>query len=151
MGKNIKIERFLFLLFLASVFSSCIAIPLTSDHGEEIDKVRKQLVVGSTTRGEVISIMGEPDVTRDRFIIYLRKEYSGGVAWAILIPTVPPSGVASQEYMDLYFEFDNYETLIEFRADKYDRFLRQLKDDESTPKEDAQKMDDCEPGLETCD
>ena len=146
-----KIKILSFLILLISIFSSCIAIPLTSDHGEEIDKVRKQLAVGSTTRGEVISIMGEPDVTNDRFIMYLRKEYSGGVVWGLLLPPPTPTGFAGQEYMDLYFGFDNYGTLIEFRADKYDRFFRTLKDDESATKEDTQKIDDCDPGLETCD
>ncbi len=117
-------KRILFLLIIISLAPACLMIPLTSDHAEEIDKVQKQMVIGSTTKGEILSIMGHPDVSRKRYILYRNKEYSGGVAWAILIPpSGGASGVAGQVYMDLYFEFDNHEVLVDFRADKYDRRL----------------------------
>lgn len=119
-------KRILILFLIANLSPGCLMIPLTSDHGEEIDKVQKQMVIGTTTKGEILSIMGHPDVSRKRYILYRNKEYSGGMAWAILIPKTPPSGVAGQVYMDLYFEFDNYGVLVEFRSDKYDARLNNV-------------------------
>ncbi len=55
-------------------------------------------------------------------------------------------GTFGEVYMDLYFEFDNYGTLIEFRADKYDKFLRSVKGGEDTPKTEEA----CDPGVESC-
>lgn len=116
-------KRILFLLIIISLAPACLIIPLSSDHGEEIDKVQKQIVIGSTTKNEVIAILGPPDVTRERFILYKHKEYDGG-AYLIIGNT---GGTVGQEFMDLYFEFDNHGVLVDFRTDKYDRFLRSVK------------------------
>ena len=124
-------NRITFLLIIISMTLGCLIIPLSSDHGDEIDKVQSQIAVGLTTREDVISILSEPDVTRDRFILYKRKEISGGAFLMIL----EAGGTFGEVYMDLYFEFDNYGTLIEFRADKYDKFLRSVKGGEDTPED----------------
>jgi len=143
-------KRILFLLVFISVAPGCLIIPLSSDHGEEIDKVQSQIKMGFTTREEVISILGPPNVTRDRFILYRQKEYSGGAFLGILLPSpaaaAAASGVAGQVFMDLYFEFDNYGVLVDFRTDKYDRYLRSVKDDEDTSKTEEA----CDPGIESC-
>ena len=142
-------QRILILIIIVNFTSGCpFFFPLTSDHGEEIDKVQSQIVVGLTTREEVISILGKPDVTRDRFILYRHKEYSGGVVVGYIVPGTSGGMVRTvgQEYMDLYFEFDNYGVLTDFRVDKYDKSLRSIKDDEDTSKmEEA-----CDPGMESC-
>lgn len=113
-------KRLLILFLIATLAPACLMIPLSSDHGEEIEKVQKQIAIGSTTKEEVISILGPPDVTRERFILYKNKEYSGGALWMIILPPSGAGGTAGQVYMDLYFEFDNYGVLIDFRSDKYD-------------------------------
>ena len=136
-------KRILILFIIVSLTPGCLIFPLPSDHGEEIDKVQSQIVLGSTTREDVISILGEPDFTRDRFILYRHKDYSGGAVVGILIPPSGVGGVVGQRFMDLYFEFDNYGVLTDFRVDKYDKSFRSVKDDEDTQK-------DCDPGMESC-
>jgi len=127
------VKRILILFLLANLTSGCpVFIPLSSDHREEIDKVQGQIAIGSTTKEEVISILGPPDVTRDRFILYRHKEYSGGaiVGFIVPLPIVGGAGggVAGQVFMDLYFEFDDYGVLIDFRTDKYDESLRSVEE-----------------------
>jgi len=79
-------KRILFLLIIISLTSGCpIFIPLPSDHFDEINKVQKQIAVGKTTREDVISILGKPDVKRDRFILYKNKEYRGGAIVGIYL------------------------------------------------------------------
>jgi len=117
-------KRIAFLLIIISVAPGCLffALPLPAEHGQEIDKVQSQIVVGKTTREDVISILGEPDVTRDRFIFYQKKIYNGG--WFVVAlggATGGGAGIAGQEFMDLYFEFDSYGVLTDYRVDKYDK------------------------------
>ena len=135
-------NRITFLLIIISLTLGCLIIPLSSDHGDEIDKVQSQIAVGLTTREDVISILGEPDVTRDRFILYKRKEISGGAFLMIL----EAGGTFGEVYMDLYFEFDNYGVLIDFRTDKDGEGWRIIKGDEDTPKTEEA----CDPGVESC-
>jgi outer membrane protein assembly factor BamE (lipoprotein component of BamABCDE complex) len=114
----------LFLLFLiVSSTYGCLIFPLSSDHGGEIDEAQKRIVVGSSTREEVIAILGEPDVSKDRFILYVKRESYGGVGVVIWSPSGSYAGPHGQEYMDLYFEFDNYGVLVDFNSKKYDRGL----------------------------
>jgi len=148
-------KRILFLLIIISL-TSCIPyiIPALSEHGQEIDCLRSQIAVGLTTREDVISILGQPDVTRDRFIIYKNKEYDGGINYGILF-SAPGGSVSGQVFMDLYFEFDIYGVLTEYRVDKYDKSLRSVKDDEDTSKmEDPchpeMEMEACDPGVDSC-
>jgi len=112
------LKRILFLLIIISLTPGCLIIPLPSDHGEEIDKVLKQIAIGKTTREEVISILGRPTVTTDRYISYFKKEYDGGVGVMVFIPPIG-GWEAGQVFMDLYFEFDNYGVLVDFRMGKY--------------------------------
>ena len=111
-------KRILILFLIVTLTPGCLIIPLSSDHGDEIDKVQSQIAIGSTTKEEVIAILGPPDITRDRFILYKHKEYGGG---ALVLTFIPPDkgGVVGQGFMDLYFEFDNYGVLVDFRTDKY--------------------------------
>jgi len=144
------LKRILFLLIIISLTPSCIIIPLSADHRQEIDCVQSQIAVGKTTREDVISILGPPDVTRDRFILYKQKEYDGGVFFGI-----GKGSVGGQRFMDLYFEFDNHGVLVDFRTDKYDRDIRSVKDDDDTSKmEDPchpeKGMEACDPGVESC-
>jgi len=112
-------KRILFLLIIVILTPGCLILPLHDEHREAIDKVQKQIAIGKTTRQDVISILGEPDVTRDRFIFYKNKIYDGGRFYLIVIPTEGAAGTSGQEYMDLYFEFDNDGVLTDFRVDKY--------------------------------
>ena len=86
----------------------------------KIDRLLPNVSAGTTTRSEIISILGKPDLERDRYFIYLRRLYC--TDW--VFKSCPP---ANQAIMDLYFEFDNYGTLTDYRADKYDYFLRPVK------------------------
>ena len=142
-------KRILFLLIIISLTSGCpIYIPLSADHRQEIDCVQSQIAVGKTTREDVISKLGEPDVKRDRFILYKNKEYSGGayVGLVYFVGLGVSGSKVGQVFIDLYFEFDKYGVLTEYRVDKYDKSLRSVKDDEDTSKmEEA-----CDPGVESC-
>jgi len=116
------LKRILILFIIVNLTYGCLYIPLPAYHGQEIDKVNSQVAVGVTTRGDVISILGQPDVTRDRFIFYKHKMSNGG--WFVMV--FAPSGgakIAGEVFMDLYFEFDSYGVLTDYRVDKYDEFL----------------------------
>jgi outer membrane protein assembly factor BamE (lipoprotein component of BamABCDE complex) len=117
-------KRLLLLCLIVSSTYGCLIFPLPSNHGGEIDEAQKRIVVGSSTREEVIAILGEPDVSKDRFILYVKREYYGGVG-VVIVPLSGGSyaGAHGQEYMDLYFEFDNYGVLVDFNSKKYDRGL----------------------------
>jgi len=139
-------KRILFLLVFISVAPGCLffALPLPAEHGQEIDKVQSQIVVGKTTREDVISILGEPDVTEDRSISYFNKVYNGG--WFVL--SLPGRGarIKGQEFMDLYFEFDNYGVLTDCGTHKFEKSWIYVKDDEDTSKmEEARDQ-----GKESC-
>jgi hypothetical protein len=122
MGIKINFKGILFSILVLSIFPSCVLFPLPSDHGDEIEKVKKNIKIGSTTREEIISNLGKPDISKNRYILYLRKNSYGGVYWGAAGFFIGGgSGKFGQEFMDLYFEFDNYGVLVEFRTDKYDR------------------------------
>ena len=116
MGTNMKIIKILVLMtvFLSLTFS-CIVAPSPWRGATEI--LQSRIVVGSTSREEVIAIYGKPDVTRERWILYTSRAYDSGVV---------PIGCGQSylhrefsEYMDLFFEFDNNDTLTIYRVDKY--------------------------------
>jgi len=67
------LKRLLILFLIVNLTPGCLAIPLSSEHGEEIDNVQSQIVIGSTTREEVIAILGEPDVTREEVLKRMEK------------------------------------------------------------------------------
>jgi hypothetical protein len=112
----------LFLLFLiVSSTYGCLIYPLPSDHGDEIEEVQKKIKIGSTTREEIISILGKPDVSKDRYILYLRKNtYGGWFYWGVSFSGASSQTGVGKEFMDLYFEFDKFGVLVELRTDKYD-------------------------------
>jgi len=141
-------KRILFLLVFISVAPGCLffALPLPAEHGQEIDKVQSQIVVGKTTREDVISILGEPDVTEDRSISYNSKVYSGG--WFVMSGSGAGgySGIYGQVLMNFYFEFDNYGVLTDCGTNKYYPGGKAVKDDEDTSKmEEARDQ-----GKESC-
>jgi hypothetical protein len=121
MGIKVNFKGILFSILVLSIFPSCILFPLPSDHGDEIEKVQKKIKIGSTKREEIISILGKPDVSKDRYILYLRKNTYGGVFfWGVGLFGVSSQTGVGKEFMDLYFEFDNFGVLVELRTDKYD-------------------------------
>ena len=106
-------KRIVFLLIILILIPSCI--PLWSTHKASINKLQSQVAIGSTTREEVILILGEPDLARDRYIIYLEREYEGGYANLLSCR----NRTLNREFMDLYFEFDKNGILTNYRMDKY--------------------------------
>lgn len=127
--KRVISHLFLLSLLLSSAYA-CLGFitPLPSDHGREIDEVQHKIQIGSTTRVEIISILGKPDVSKNRFIFYSNKESVGGVLFVLISYAGGGANVYGQEFMDLYFEFDNYGVLVEFRTDKYDKLGSSLKE-----------------------
>jgi len=79
--------------------------------------------VGSTTKDEVISIFGEPDVKLKRSILYVQR-VKGRTTRIILGYILPPGGADwvyrnPGKWMDLSFEFDEHGILTEYRLKKY--------------------------------
>jgi len=109
-------KRIVLLLIFLNLVPSCI--PLWSTHGASISKLQSQVAMGSTTREEIIAILGEPDLARDRYIIYLEREYEGG--WKPLLGQIGVgfAPVVGRKYMDLFFEFDNDGILTNYRSDR---------------------------------
>lgn len=136
-------KRIVFLLIFLNLLPSCI--PLWSTHGAAIDKLQSQVAIGSTTREEVISILGKPDLARERYIIYLKREYDGGY---LVYPVGCPGHVnVANDDMDIFFEFDKQGILTNYRMDKYvDLWDKKIKDD----KGDSKVEEDCDPGTESC-
>jgi hypothetical protein len=154
-GINMKYTRTIILLAIMSLSSSCIILPDPDIHKEQINQLQSQIAVGSTTREEIISLLGKPDVTRDRWVMYKRRIYEGGVLVALYGKGTVGVYAPGKELMDLYFEFDNYGTLTEFRTDKYDVRLRSDKDNWDPSKWDDRFIGDsieeiCDPGIESC-
>jgi hypothetical protein len=148
---GLAMKRIVFLLLIVILTPGCLILPMGGgEHGQEIACVRSQIAVGLTTRETVISILGEPDVKRDRFILYKNKEYDGG----FFVWFGSHGGTRGQVFMDLYFEFDNHGVLTDFRTDKYDFSWKSVKDDEDTSKiEDPchpEPEEACDPGVESC-
>jgi hypothetical protein len=115
-GNNMKYARILILLAIISIISNCIILPEYSPDKASINKLQSEIAVGVTSKEEVISILGEPDVTRDRFILYLAREYEGGWLFAAWRAGARHYG---KEFMDLYFVFDNRDVLTKYRPIKY--------------------------------
>jgi hypothetical protein len=111
--------RILILLVIWNLLPSCF--PLPSAHRAEIDKLLPQISIGKSNRNEIISILGKPDLERDKYIIYLRREYDAGL-FSVVFKLSGPL-VTGKEYMDLYFHFDNYGTLKDYRVFHYNHGL----------------------------
>jgi hypothetical protein len=116
MGTNMKIIKILVLMtvFLSLTFS-CVVAPSPWRGATEI--LQNRIAVGSTSREEVIAIYGKPDVTRERWVLYTSRAYDSGVEFV----GCPQEFIhrRGSEYMDLFFEFDNNDTLTNYRVDKY--------------------------------
>jgi hypothetical protein len=138
--------RILILIAIWNLLPSCI--PLPSAHRAEIKSLEREIVVGSTTKKEIVSILGKPDLERKRYILYLRREYSAGAypLSALIYFNFSHLMIQGEEYMDFYFVFDEDETLTDYRMDKYGDSLLTIKDDKDTPK--IEKA--CDPGMESC-
>ena len=139
--------RILILVAIWNMLPSCI--PLPSAHRAELDKLQSHAEVGTTTKEEIVSILGKPDLERERYILYLRREYAAGAypLSALIMFNFSHLMIQGEEYMDLYFVFDEDETLTDYRMDKYGDSLLTIKDDKDTPK--IEKA--CDPGIESCD
>jgi hypothetical protein len=125
-----KYARILILLVIWNLLSSCFLppLPMSSVHTAKIDKINNYLTKGVATKIEIISILGKPDLARDKYIIYLRKEYDAGTLY---FTTTSGRPVVGEEYMDLYFVFDDSGILIDYEIYKYDERLRPIKDDDA--------------------
>lgn len=133
-------KRLLILILILNLLPACLPFQLPSEHGEAIDKLPSQIVIGSTTKEEIIKILGQPEYTRDRFILY-KKKYSRVMIVLLPFPIYKESRV--RRFMDLYFRFDDYGVLTDYRTDKYDQHLRALKEYPKT-------REPCDSGMESC-
>jgi hypothetical protein len=106
-------KRILFLWLVLIWLAGCIIFPVTGDVSS--DDLQTKLIVGVTTKSEVISMLGKPDLERESYIYYLGKQYGTGIFGIIFT-------FASYDasYIDVYFEFDNYEILSDIRCDGID-------------------------------
>lgn len=128
-----KIIKILLLILILFLGSGCpIIIPMFSEDSPSMGVFEgklKQLTMGSTTREEVISIMGEPDVKQKRSIIYKRRVQSGTAR--IILGYILPLGKSCcadarvhrtpGKWMDVSFEFDEHGILTEYRFNGYGR------------------------------
>ncbi len=121
-----KIIKILLLILILFLGSGCpIIIPMFSEDSPSMgvfERQLKQLTMGSTTREEVISIIGEPDVKQKRSIIYYRRVQSGTAR--IILGFFLPLGKACcgdamvhrtpGKWMDVSFEFDEHDILTKY-------------------------------------
>jgi hypothetical protein len=122
MESAMNYTRILILLVIWILLPNC-ATPLPSAHNAEIDKLQSHVAVGATVREDIISILGKPDLARDTYILYLRREYA--VIRTVGLFAIPR--VVGRAYMNFYFEFDDFGTLKDYRMDKYDARLEPVK------------------------
>ena len=125
-----KYARILILLVIWNLLPNCF--PLPSSHRAEINELQSRVAVGVTSKEQIISILGKPDLERDRYILYLRREYDAGIYFMGFWSAGMTVG---EEYMDLYFVFDDQGILTDYNFDKYDDGLRPIKD-EGVPEKD---------------
>ena len=122
-----KILKALSLILVLSLGSSCIILPLPagSQSMYAFKERLKGISEGSTTKEEVILIIGKPDIKLNKFILYKRRVQSRGakiVYWfGIPIPNTPitfSSGskrIHDGDWIDVAFEFDEQGVLTEYR------------------------------------
>ena len=125
-----KYARIIILLVVWNLLPNCF--PLPSSHRAEINELQTRATVGVTSKEQIISILGKPDLERDRYILYLRREYDAGI---LNVGFCTPYTTVDEEYMDLYFVFDDQGILTDYNFDKYDDGLRPIKD-EGVPEKD---------------
>lgn len=106
-----KIIQTLPLILILLLGSGCLILPASSPSMYSFNQQLNQLAVGSTTREEVISIIGEPDIKLKRFILYKQKIQSGEAHVFILQSSHRIQG----NFMDVSFEFDEDRILTEYR------------------------------------
>ena len=111
MGTTMNYTRILILLVIWNLLPNCF--PLPSAHRAEIDKLQSHMAAGTTTKEEIISILGKPDIATERYIFYIAREYDAG--WWGWMGCGPVRW--GYEYMDLYFEFDDHGTLTDYRKE----------------------------------
>jgi len=66
---------------------------------------------------DVISILGEPDVTTARYMSYIGKVYNGG--WWFM--TYHGDFIYGKVLMNFYFNFDNYGVLTDWTTHKFNK------------------------------
>ena len=125
---NMKIIKILLLILILFFCSGCpIIIPLPSSASPSmyaINEKLRELKVGSSTKKEVISIIGKPDINLKRFILYKQKVQSGKsqALTGFILPPLGGSGSISGipgKWMDVVFEFDEHGILTKYRLVKF--------------------------------
>ena len=125
MRTTMNYVRLLSLLVVWNLLPNCIIIPLPSANRAAIDKLLPHITKGVTTKEEIISILEKPDVERDRYILYIRKEYDAGSQMVGYCSSTEINKV----HMDLYFAFDDYGILTDYNIDKYGDALMPFKEE----------------------
>jgi hypothetical protein len=114
MEANMKTIKALPLILILFGLTGCHYS--TSKHAEELDDFLYRLVVGSSTRKEVISFFGPPHASSAGTISYFNLLYSeattGVIHWGA--PFKPTRGHSPAQYINLSFEFDNNGRLTQF-------------------------------------
>ena len=121
-----KIIKALSLFLILSLSSGCfyLPVPQSSEQGDKIFTLLEQLKEGKTTKKEVILIMGEPDESTEKSIVYWRREYSAGYKGYFLYgrplkrnDSARVSEIEPQPMrIDLFFEFDSHGVLTRYSA-----------------------------------
>ena len=122
-----QIIKALPVILILLLCSGCIILPLPagSQSMYAFKEKLKDISEGSTTREEVISIIGEPDIKLKKFILYKRRVQSGGakILYWVGIP-LKGTGITlasgskrihDGDWVDVAFEFDEQGVLTEYR------------------------------------
>ena len=117
-----KIKQTLPLILMLFFSSGCLIFPLPSGSPSMrtfYNVHLRYMTEGSTTKEEVISIIGEPDINLKRFILY-KREVEGKGTRVYYGFVVKGGGAGSShrykgEWIDVSFEFDEHGILTEYR------------------------------------
>lgn len=107
------------LILILMLGSGCLIFPFPSGSPSMrtfYDVHLRYMTEGSTTREEVISRIGEPDIKLKRFILYKHKVEGRG--WRLMGGFLGRGGSIHRfegEWIDVSFEFDEQGVLTEYR------------------------------------
>ena len=116
---NMKTIKILPLILILLLGSGCLIFPFPSGSPSMrtfYDVHLRYMTEGSTTREEVISRIGEPDIKLKKFILYKHKVEGRG--WRLMGGFLGRGGSIHRfegEWIDVSFEFDEQGVLTEYR------------------------------------